>query len=475
MKRLTPVALALALLAATVAPAAAQGSGDVDDGDEAAPPRLTTPILSPRRTPGLVTAVVADERLASDVAGVLADAPASTCSMVEVGDTTLVAHSPDLALVPASNQKLLTAAAVLATYGPDLRLTTTVAATAQPEGETLPGDLVVVGGGDPSWVTSGYRQSLANEDQRPVTDLAVLADAITATGIREVQGSVVGDGTRHGDGTSVPSWHERYLGVDVGALGALSVNDGRSGYDRSPGEPTSQRPPGDPALLFASTLTTLLEERGVVVRGEPTTGVAPPGAVVLVQHPSPAMGELVRDILSFSDNETAETIVRELGVWSGGTTVAGLEVVRGALVEMGVPLEGVALVDGSGLDTANRVTCPSLMAVLAARQDDPGFVEALAVGGRTGSLRNRFVGTAAEGRLKAKTGSLNAVSSLSGYVEPATDGGEVVRFSLVQNYEAATDPAVGYALQDRLVDVLARYPDRPALDEVLPKPVGTAG
>src|SRR5690606_38237413 len=208
---------------------------------------------------------------------------------------------------------------------------------------------------------------------------------------------------------AVPSWHERYLGADVGALGSLTVNDGREGYAETPERPTDERPPGDPTLLAAATLTTLLEQRGVAVGGPPTVGVAPPGAAAVAAHPSPTVAELTRELLAHSDNESAEVLVRELGLWGGGagSTEAGLAQVVAALTAQAVPLEGAVLVDGSGLDTANRVTCTTLAAVLEANEDVPAFAGGLAVAGTSGTLRSRFVDSSVTGRLRAKTGSLN--------------------------------------------------------------------
>jgi D-alanyl-D-alanine carboxypeptidase/D-alanyl-D-alanine-endopeptidase (penicillin-binding protein 4) len=426
-------------------------------------------VLSPRRVPELVTAGVADERLARDLGAVVAEAPATSCLRVDLDGRVLAAAATEVPLVPASNQKLLTAAALLSVLPPDARLATTVAAAAPVVDGVVEGDLFVVGGGDPTLITPGYREALIAPEDRALVDYAAVADAVVGAGVREVRGGVVGDGSRHEGGTTVPSWLDRYLGVDVGALGALSVNDGREGFTETPDEPAGERPPGDPALLAAATLTTLLEQRGVAVGGPPATGTAPPGAVAVAALPSPTVAELVRELLAFSDNEAAEVLVRELGLWGGGagTTEAGLGQVVGVLGEAGIDLEGVVPVDGSGLDTGNRLTCEAIGGVLDAFADEPAFADGLAVAGVSGTLRSRFVGTPAEGRVRAKTGSLNAVSALSGYVE-APDGRELT-FAFVVNFAAATPMDVGIALQDRVVEVLARYPDRPDRDEVVPR------
>jgi len=123
-----------------------------------------------------------------------------------------------------------------------------------------------------------------------------------------------------------------------------------------------------------------------------------------------------------SDNFTAEMLVKELGaVQAGaGTTAAGIRVVRAQLVDAGVPLTGVRIVDGSGLSLLDRVTATELVSLLRVMWGDeemrPELLAALPLAGRTGTLHDRMRGTAAAGVVRAKTGTTDNSTALSGFV-----------------------------------------------------------
>ncbi|MGH9165449.1 MAG: D-alanyl-D-alanine carboxypeptidase, partial [Acidimicrobiales bacterium] len=161
-----------------------------------------------------------------------------------------------------------------------------------------------------------------------------------------------------------------------------------------------------------------------------------------------------------SDNLTAELLVKELGVRFGGigTTTAGVEVLRTALADGGFPAAQLAAVDGSGLDRSDRASCGLLMAVLEAAGPAGPVAVGLPVAARTGTLAKRYLGQSAAGRLRAKTGSLDGVVALSGFVDPLTSEPPLT-FALLAN--DLTRDAAGRVLQDRLAAILARYPEAP--------------
>jgi D-alanyl-D-alanine carboxypeptidase/D-alanyl-D-alanine-endopeptidase (penicillin-binding protein 4) len=290
-----------------------------------------------------------------------------------------------------------------------------------------------------------------------------LADRIVATGIRSVQGRVLGDESRYDALRGVPSWPARYQQRDeVGPLSALTVNDG---FVPAPGGGADAYP--DPPAGAAAVLTQLLRARGVEVAGEPGSGVAPPEvATEVAAIDSPPVLALVGQMLRESDNGTAELLLKEVGhrVAGEGSTAAGAAVAEETLASLGLPMAGVDVVDGSGLDRGNQVTCRLLHDLLRA-VDAGGQVEGgLAVAGVTGTLARRFLDTPVSGHLRAKTGSLNNVASLAGYADTRNEG--ELTFAFVMNGLAVgADPTPA---QRALAELLVAYPDLPAIAELGP-------
>jgi D-alanyl-D-alanine carboxypeptidase/D-alanyl-D-alanine-endopeptidase (penicillin-binding protein 4) len=193
----------------------------------------------------------------------------------------------------------------------------------------------------------------------------------------------------------------------------------------------------------------------VEVAGGPATGRAPAGASEIARIESAPLTAVVRQLLEESDNGTAELLTKELGLASSGegSTVAGTAHVRRRAAELGVPVDGTLLADGSGLDRNNRTTCDALVeALIRSGGPDGPLAASLPVAGRSGTLRGRFRGTPAEGRLRAKTGSLNEVTALAGFVE--MPDGQVATFAYIANGPQADDPRRG---QDFLGALLGQY------------------
>lgn len=434
---------------------------------EAPPPLLQltpTPVFSLRRIPGVMSRAVADHRLAAQLDQALADpalggAQASSCLSVEdPSGRAVYSRRPTLALIPASTMKLSTAAVALARLGPAMRFVTEVRAQSPPQDATV-ADLWIVGGGDPLLSTTAFALDSGFGGQpRLATPIEVLADRVLAAGIRHVTGSVVGDDSRYDVQRTVPTWNPRYQTTfEVTPLSALVVDKGF--VERAPAKPVVAT---SPAAHAAMVLRDLLVERGVVVDGPPVEGRAPPSTTV-AQIESPPLGEVVAEILRNSDNMGAEMLLKEVGMRLGtsGSTVAGLEVARRELAAMGVPLEGVVAVDASGLDRSDRLTCAALQTLL--RRNEGGDLDrALPVAGLNGTLYRRFVGTPAAGRVRAKTGGLDGVVAIAGWVSPRQGGS--LEFSLITNDLPRS--SAGTALQDKVVSVLATYPEAPPSDQL---------
>ena len=434
-------------------------------------PVLSTPLLSFRRAPAVLSRDVNVASFQGAVDEFASTLEAPSCVDVAVDGVPAGSVRADTPLIPASNQKLLVAAVALEVLGEGYTYATEARTAAAPVAGVVGGDLYLVGGGDPLLTSSTYPTA---NDPNPVqspTSLDALADSIVASGVQRIDGAVVGDASRYDDEYFAPSWDNDVRGIEAGPYDALLVNDARV-----TGDPLRA---SEPAAAAARELTQLLAARGVTVAGTPSAGAAPAGTTVVGSVVSAPMSAVVGEMLATSDNNTAEMLVKELGVAAGGagTRATGLGVMGSTLAGWGLPTTGVVLDDGSGLSNENRVTCEVLLGVLARHTPTDPLGAGLPVAGVSGTLRDIFTGSAVDGRLQAKTGTLGnapynadppAVKSLSGYLP--VDGGGAVEFSLVLNAAGTlTDQSVYRPIWDRFAEVLATYPSGPTPADLAPR------
>jgi D-alanyl-D-alanine carboxypeptidase/D-alanyl-D-alanine-endopeptidase (penicillin-binding protein 4) len=407
-----------------------------------------TPLWSPRRLPGpFVDPVNAEhERAAALTFQRALDAQVApfgtACFVVKRGTSVLAARNADTPMLPASTQKLLTAAAALTTLGPDFRFETN--AVASGDGPAID-RLWFVGAGDPVIRTAAYM------DEGVSTSLESLADAIVARGIRRI-GTVVGDESRYDTQRFVPSWSPTYrIDFDIEPMGALEVTESVALVN---GKPVVF---DDPAVYAASELTRLLRSRGVTV-GEPTSGIAPESATRVASVTSQPLKVIVRWMLATSNNLAAEMLTKELGFRARheGTTAAGVVAVQQAIRGLGVSLEGQTMVDGSGLDRQNRLTCSILLDVV-----DLGDRPGLRV------LRDTLPGGGSptpDGKIHAKGGYLTDVTGLAGIV----DRDAPLRFAFLANGGVPKNANVDLAAFSTAVT--SYQPPAPVPDAVIPAP-----
>ncbi|MGH9223403.1 MAG: D-alanyl-D-alanine carboxypeptidase/D-alanyl-D-alanine endopeptidase [Acidimicrobiales bacterium] len=426
-----------------------------------------TPAFSLRRVAPAVTRTVGAGRLQADIDALLAqpvygDARDDTCLIVADPDgRPLFAQETAKPLIPASAMKLLTGAVVLSRLGADSRYVTPVRA-AGPAADGAIGDLWFVGTGDPLLATADFA-AIAGwlETPRPATSMESLADRIFNAGVRRI-GRLLGDESRYDGQRYVPTWEPHYATTpEVGPQSALNVNSGYVQWRPRAIPATS------PATNGANVLAGLLRARGIAV-GSTGEGRAPAQLTTIAEIESPPVSEVVAVMMRHSDNLAAELLVKELGArfGGGGTTAAGLGVVRSTAADLGLPTAGLANSDGSGLDRADRLTCDLIQRVLATSRSDGALAKGLPVAGTSGTLTRRFLGTTAVGKIKAKTGSLSEVVALAGFAT-GKDGRDFP-FSLVAN-DLPSDSA-GSSLQNQLANVLAGYPDAPTPDLLSPEP-----
>lgn len=347
-----------------------------------------------------------------------------------VSGTTLFATRAGKRFQIASNMKAFTTAAALATLGPEHVFETRLVATGPISDGVVRGDLVLVGGGDPSLARQG---------------LGRLASRVGAAGLTKVKGRLLFDDSAFDRRASVPR-----RGISggpfayLGRLSGLAFEGGRS---------------SDPASSAARTMVSILRKRGVSISKKTRRGRAPssPAAeAVVAEVSSSPLAALARATNTFSINYYAEAILKALAAEQRGrgTTKGGVAIVRAFARRAGA---GLRAQNGSGLSRADRASPRAVGALLASMlaEDEPvrdAFLASLAIAGRSGTLAGRMRGTAAQRRCIGKTGTLTGVSALSGYCEVAPD--RYLAFSILMQ---GASIGRAHAAQDRMAALIARY------------------
>jgi D-alanyl-D-alanine carboxypeptidase/D-alanyl-D-alanine-endopeptidase (penicillin-binding protein 4) len=337
-----------------------------------------------------------------------------------VSGKVVYAHNADTALLPASNEKLVVTYAALQALGPAFRMQTSVLGEGRlGPGGVWKGNLILKGGGDPTLDRAA---------------LARLAEDVRAAGIRRVTGSLVADESWFDPRRSGPGWKAGFVPGESQALSALAI----AGVDGAAGT----------AKLFRDALAAA----GVRLAG--STKLARAGGWPLATRWSSPLAEILRHMDVVSDNFTAELVLKQLGavVAGHGTTADGARVVRAVLAGHAIPLAHVRIGDGSGLSSLDRMTPKALVTILqrswADRETRSVLFGILPVSGRDGTLEDRMTRPPARGNVRAKTGTLDNVSALSGYVR------ERYAFAILVNGPGLSSFAARLA-QDRFAAVLA--------------------
>lgn len=429
----------------------------------------------------------------------------------ERGDT-LYSRDAGKLLVPASNQKIVTAAVALDVLGPDYRFTTPVLATGDVRDTSLRGDLLVVGRGDPS-----VSDRVAGDAMLP---LLAIADSLRARGIGYVRGRVLAYGNAFPDANVGYAWEYDDLNTSSGAaIDELLFNEGIAtiqvrGAER-PGEPPQVRtapartfprvrieattvargpgrdstaqvsavkdtlrgdvvvsgtvPPGDSATLtvtfrdpseaYLAALREALQLRGISIGDSAPLPSVRLDTLLVMQ--SPPLSQILPWFLKPSQNQIGEMLFKSIALQRTDTGAGRVSrrLIAERLRAWGAAPDGFLVWDGSGLSRQDLVSPETLVRVLDTMRRGPHFpvfYDAFPVAGVDGTLRTRMRGTVAEGNVRGKTGTLSSVRSLSGYVTSA-DGRTLTYSVMANHYLVPTDYIT--RVQDSIAVRLSRLRD----------------
>lgn len=347
----------------------------------------------------------------------------------------LLDQDSEIPSTPASTAKLLTAVAALTTLGPETTLETTVVAG------TAPGEVVLVGGGDPT--LSRTAPSLTYPGAPTVADLAARVQQALPAGT-EVTRVVVDNSLFEGPLTAAGWGPDDAPSSYAAPVTATAVDGARV---RSGDLPRS----GAPGTDAGAALATALGVPGAAV----SLGEAPQGAQTLGAVQSAPVARLVEQALSQSDNLLSEALARHVALARDlpATFAGSAEAVTEALADAGLDVTGVSLSDGSGLASTDRVPVALLTDLLTGAADGTladtsAVLSGLPVAGYDGTLAERGDEdpATAPGAVRAKTGTLLGVHGLAGTV--VTAEGRLLTFAVVADGAPANGAAAEAALDD---------------------------
>ena len=399
------------------------------------------------------------------------------------GPTLLYNSAANDEFAPASTNKVVTAVAALTALGEDRRLATRVVVPAPLTGKDATTQVItLVGGGDPTLTNLPPAVGAAAGSWQPASldDLAARTAATLQTGgVKSV--TLDYDTSLYSGPALQPTWSAAYTDGNIAPVSPLTLDEGRS-------KPTDDLSPrvADPAAQAVAAFAARLTAHGVSVVGKPVPAAAPADGIEVARVESPRLTDLVEHMLTVSDNDVAEALLRQVAVADGkpasfeGGVAAVRDVLGPALVastgtptgaptplpvpltpRLGLDLTGLNVQDGSGLSRQDRLSPAFLVRTLAvaAQTDHPELRAALTglpVAGFTGTLaeNDRFTtpqSSSAAGLVRAKTGSLTGVDTLAGLVRD--QDGQLLVFAFLA--DQAPDPVASRLALDRLAAGIA--------------------
>ena len=355
------------------------------------------------------------EEIKGNIENVLSKLPATTNIGLMIYNPllqdTILSINHTLSMIPASNTKLFTTAAALTIMGGDYILST----------KLLSDDLNLKDGIiDGNLYIKGFGNSTFTE-----TDLDYLITDLNNLGITKINGNVIGDDTFFDDIYTRDDWiTDEVANVKLPPISAIVLDRNREITYKKRGKRTRAYVVNveDPPLHAANLLKTKLINAGIEVENKTLKGETPLSAAVISEK-GISLRELIKRINKESDNFLAECLFKTIGAAATGkqgNAFYSTQAILDFIDDNGIYSTGTAVVDGSGISRFDQITVGAIAGLLEkmyfdlANFDD--FYNSLSIAGIDGTLQRRLIGTSAENNFHGKTGTLNGVSSLSGYV-----------------------------------------------------------
>lgn len=364
------------------------------------------------------------DQLVEGVKTILNKIPTGTNTSIMIynplNQDTILSLNHTSSMIPASVTKLFTTATALSVMGGNHFFNTSLLAD-----DLNVNDGVING----NLYLKGYGNSLFTDNH-----LNEMVQRLIQNGIREITGDIVGDDSYFDDVYIRDDWipNER-ANVRLPAISALVLNRNQSLIQRRVGKRIRNYTENvkNPPLYAANKLKDILLLENVNIKGTTRSGITPLKTLLLAES-----GSSIREIISIinknSDNYLAEILFKAIGAESSGkqgNSLYSQQSILNFIESNGIFKQGTSIVDGSGISRFDQVTLGAVVGLLEKMYFDlvnfDDFYNSLSIAGVDGTLRNRMKGTLAENNFRGKTGTLNGVTSISGYITTA-DGEELI-------------------------------------------------
>lgn len=363
-------------------------------------------------------------------------------------DTIFALNHTDT-MIPASNTKLFTTATALAELGGNFVLKTSILTDdADLSDGVINGNLYI----------KGYGNSLFTK-----SDLEDCVEKLKRRGIRKITGKIIGDDTYFDNIYSRDDWiSDEVANVKLPPISALVLDRNREVVYRKHRRRMRRYLVSikNPPLNAAQQLKETLIHLGIDVNSSAISGITPRDATELTSC-GIVLRDLLKEINKHSDNFLAECLFKTVGAETSkqqGNAFYSTQAILSFIKDNGIFSDGSSIVDGSGISRYDQITVGALTGVLEKMYFDlahfEDFYNSLSIAGVDGTLRRRMIGTKAENNFHGKTGTLNGVSSLSGYVTTAK--GEDLVLSIIFEYDEA-GARLHHRIQDDIVTLLAGW------------------
>ena len=371
---------------------------------------------------------------------VLKKLPSNTTAAILIYDPltqdTIFHKNHTLSVVPASNTKLFTTATALSIMGGNYPLATKILSDDKDiKKGVINGNLYI----------KGYGNSVFT-----IEDLMEMVRTLKKMGIKKITGNIIGDDSYFDELYTRADWiNDEAPNIKLPAISALVIDRNRTIGRRTikvrrrgrirKREIIYHNYISNPPLYIARLLREKLIKEGIKVQKSAMKGITPPNSLVLTESKI-LLKDLVQRINKHSDNFLAECLFKTIGaVATGnqGNSFYSTQTVLKFLKDNGIYSNGTAVVDGSGISRYDLVTVGAIVGLLQKMYFDTknfeDFYNSLSIAGVDGTLRDRMIGSSAENDFHGKTGTLNGVSSLSGYLKTAN--GEDLIVSIIFDFK----------------------------------------